>query len=160
MKEAQQLAFAPPYEEVYATFDNRINKMRIHRRTLRLMGDPQFIRLHYHKMKLRMILERIEPEDAGNCWSIKSGIFAVPQRVYEKGRPFELTGQPFFEILRGFTEWKPFANYQIKGECSVPSQNVILYLDDYAIILQGKELKLIVGKRSIIRCLSYRTVSA
>lgn len=143
MNEAEQLAFAPPYETVYATFDNRIEKMRIYRRTLRLMGDPRFIRFYYHKTKFRMILERIEPEDAGNYWSVKSGIFKVPQRVYEKGRPFELTGQPFFEILRSFTDWKPYANYRVKGECSVPSRNVILYLDDYAIILQGKELKLI-----------------
>ncbi len=127
---------------VTMTFDNRRNRVRIQKSTLDALGNPLHILPMVNEKKKTFVLHPITPEEAQSLGYSSSNLIEIDPSIYEQGKPYEYQNNRIMPWLRSFLpEWKPYAEYRVKGE--IREGSAFLHLDQYEIILQGKPLRIL-----------------
>lgn len=126
---------------VTMSFDNGRNRVRIQKSTLEALGNPRHILMLYNKNKRKFVLQPITIDEARQRGISLWCIMDIPDEVYINGRHYEYQNKNIMPWIRTFTDWKPFAQYRVKG--TIYNGIAFMNLDDYDIIVGGAPLRIV-----------------
>ena len=127
---------------VTMSFDNGRNRVRIQKSTLDALGNPRHIVMLYSKNERMIILQPVTIEEARRRGISMWSLMEIPDEVYANGRHYEYQNKNIMPWIRTFTNWKPFAQYRVKG--AIQDGVAFMDLDDYDLIVGGAPLKVVI----------------
>ena len=108
--------------------DLRKNRIRIHKKTIHALGDPDYVIL---------VINPAQHAFGIRCGSYRDGVsHRIPKSVMRSKICVELCSKPFVSaLLKICPEWQKDAGYRMEGRL-IPNQQMVFYNMDAAIMIQ------------------------
>ena len=103
-------------DQMGLTFDYTWYRVRIFRRTLEELGNPEFFRFLFHPVKKLVAVQACGMDDQGSHL----------RQTLKDGDSYEISSKDFVELLYRTQKWDRKLTYRLEG-VKIPNEDVVVF---------------------------------